>query len=301
MPVDLAVVPVAGRGTRLLPLTKSQPKEMLPVGREPVVQYVAEELAMSGVRRIVFVTGPGKTAIENHFDTDAVLIDSLRENGQEDLLGTLDFERIALDFIYTRQRRQLGLGHAILCAQPVVQDQPFVVALGDSIIGVRGNSTIVSRLIDVFESQNADAVIAFEAVPEEEVVHYGIASIGAAERDYFELRDLVEKPSVADAPSQLAVAARYVFKADLFRYLQRTTAGKGNEIQLSDAISMWLREGARVLGIELVGQERRFDIGNFPSYFRAFFEFAVNDPLYGPGLSTYARQTLERMDRDSCS
>lgn len=301
MPVDLAVVPVAGRGTRLLPLTKSQPKEMLPVGQEPVVQYVAEELAQSGVRRLVFVTGPGKAAIENHFDTDPELIGNLREHGQEDLLATLDFERIALDCIYTRQRRQLGLGHAILCARPVVKNEPFVVALGDSIIGVHAKSKIVGRLIELFESQGADAVIAFESVPREEVVHYGIADVGVDRGNFFELSDLIEKPSVDEAPSQLAVAARYVFKAELFEYLERTAAGKGNEIQLSDAISTWMRDGAKVLGIELSAGERRFDIGNFPSYFRAFFEFAVHDPKYGPGLAEFARQKLKELDDESCS
>src|SRR4051812_16475937 len=148
--IDLAVVPVAGHGTRLLPSTKSQPKEMLPVGRKPVVQYVVEELAQSGVRRLLFVTGPGKTSIENHFDTSAELITLLRETGKEELLGQLDFERQDLQYFYTRQRRQLGLGHAILCAQALVGDQPFVVALGDSIIGLHAESDIVRRMVEEF-------------------------------------------------------------------------------------------------------------------------------------------------------
>ena len=143
MPVDFAVVPVAGRGTRLLPLTKSQPKEMLPVGRKPVVQYVVEELARCGIGRLLFVTGPGKTAIENHFDIDAELIAHLRETGKEELLLELAFEREDLEYFYTRQRRQLGLGHAVLCARPVVGRQPFVVALGDSIIGLHAQSQVV--------------------------------------------------------------------------------------------------------------------------------------------------------------
>ena len=140
MSVNFAVVPVAGRGTRLLPLTKSQPKEMLPVGRKPVVQYVVEELARCGIGRLLFVTGPGKTAIENHFDIDAELIANLRETGKEELLLELAFEREDLEYFYTRQRRQLGLGHAVLCARPVVGEQPFVVALGDSIIGLHAQS-----------------------------------------------------------------------------------------------------------------------------------------------------------------
>src|SRR5687768_13529452 len=147
MNIDLAVVPVAGQGTRLLPLTKSQPKEMLPVGRKPVVQYVVEELARSGMRRLLFVTGPGKTSIENHFDSNGELIAYLREAGKEDLLSELDFERQNLEYFYTRQRRQLGLGHAVLCARPFIGEQPFVVALGDSIIGRGAESDIVRRMV----------------------------------------------------------------------------------------------------------------------------------------------------------
>jgi len=162
MPIDVAVVPVAGRGTRLLPLTKSQPKEMLPVGSKPVVQYVVEELARCGVHRLLFVTGPGKTAIENHFDIDAELIDNLRETGKEELLEELAFEREDLQYFYTRQRRQLGLGHAVLCAEPVVDGQDFVVALGDSIIGLHAQSKVVRKMTDLFESAAAAAVIAFE-------------------------------------------------------------------------------------------------------------------------------------------
>lgn len=294
MPVDLAVVPVAGRGTRLLPLTKSQPKEMLPVGEKPVVQYVAGELQASGIRRMVLVTGPGKTAIENHFDIDGELIMSLREHGNEDLLSALEYERMELDYIYIRQRRQLGLGHAVLCARPVVNDQPFVVALGDSIIGVHAQSKIVRDLITVFEGQQADAVIAFEQVPREEVVHYGIADIGRRSEMFFQLAGIVEKPSVEDTPSQLAVAARYVFHPRIFDLLEKTGAGKGNEIQLTDAIGSLIREGGKVLGVQLPASEPRFDIGNFASYFQAFFEFAIEDPKYGPALADYARERLSR-------
>jgi UTP--glucose-1-phosphate uridylyltransferase len=289
MAIDVAVVPVAGRGTRLLPLTKSQPKEMLPVGKKPVVQYVAEELALSGVRRLLFITGPGKTAIENHFDINEELIWNLRENGQESLLSTLSFEREQLEYFYSRQRRQLGLGHAVLCARAMVGHEPFVVALGDSIIGLHAQSQIVQRMNDVFESEEADAVIAFERVPAAEVVHYGIASVRSEGDGFFQLDDLVEKPSVAEAPSCLAVAARYVFRPAIFDYLARTDAGKGNEIQLTDAIGSLIRDGGKVLGVSLPDDERRFDIGNFPSYFRAFFEFALEDPQYGDELKAFVQ------------
>src|SRR3989440_7567170 len=175
MSIDLAIVPVAGQGTRLLPSTKSQPKEMLPVGRKPVVQYVVEELALSGVRRLLFVTGPGKTSIENHFDINAELIAFLRETGKEELLEELDFERQDLQYFYTRQRRQLGLGHAVLCARPLVGEQPFVVALGDSIIGLHAQSDIVRRMIAEFERAAAGAGIAFEEGPRPEAGHYGLS------------------------------------------------------------------------------------------------------------------------------
>src|SRR5947199_2432411 len=168
MSIDLAVVPVAGQGTRLLPSTKSQPKEMLPVGRKPVVQYVVEELAQSGIRRLLFITGPGKTSIENHFDLNGELIAFLRETGREELLAELAFERQDLEYFYTRQRRQLGLGHAVLCARSLVGPQPFVVALGDSIIGLHAQSDVVRRMTAQFEEGDAQAVIAFEEVPAED-------------------------------------------------------------------------------------------------------------------------------------
>jgi UTP--glucose-1-phosphate uridylyltransferase len=296
MSVDLAVIPVAGRGTRLLPLAKSQPKEMLPVGRKPVVQYVVEELGRCGVRRLLFVTGPGKAAIENHFDIDAELIANLRETGKEELLDELAFEREDLEYFYTRQRRQLGLGHAVLCARPVVGDNPFVVALGDSIIGLHAQSDVVATMVEHFESSGADGVIALQEVPPEEVVNYGIAEPRGAVDDVFELRDMIEKPSVAEAPSNLAVAARYVFSAAIFDYLKKTPRGKGNEIQLTDAIRMMIADGRKVLGVRLPPEERRFDIGTFESYFSTFTEFALADPQYGPALRTHLKELLERGD-----
>jgi UTP--glucose-1-phosphate uridylyltransferase len=293
MPIDLAIVPVAGQGTRLLPSTKSQPKEMLPVGRKPVVQYVVEELALSGIRRLLFVTGPGKTSIENHFDINPELIAFLRETGKEELLQELAFERQDLQYFYTRQRRQLGLGHAVLCARPLVGEQPFVVALGDSIIGLHAQSDIVGRMIAEFGRNGADAVIAFETVPREDVVHYGIARPRADAGPVFALEDIVEKPAVAEAPSNLAVAARYVFKPVIFELLARTQPGKGGEIQLTDAIRLLLRGGGKVLGMRLAPGEKRSDIGNFDSYFRAFIEFALTDPRDGPELRHFVRELLD--------
>lgn len=294
MAVDLAVVPVAGQGTRLLPLTKSQPKEMLPVGGKPVVQYVAEELSRCGIRRILFITGQGKSAIENHFDINSELIAWLRETGKEELLQELEFERNDVEYFYTRQRRQLGLGHAVLCARSLVGQQPFVVALGDSIIGVHAQSGIVRQLIEVFERSGADAVVAFEEVPAEDVVHYGIAQPAGPPDGPFALADIVEKPAAAEAPSRLAVAARYVFSSRIFEALRQTLPGKGGEIQLTDAIRLLIREGRKVLGLRLPPGEERFDIGNFDSYYKSFLEFAFADPQHGPKLRAFARHLLDR-------
>ncbi len=290
MDIDIAVVPVAGLGTRLLPATKSQPKEMLPVGHKPVVQYVVEELTRVGMKRVLFITGPGKASIENHFDLNGELIQTLRQTGKEELLAELGFERAAVQYFYTRQRQTLGLGHAVLCARPLVGDRPFVVALGDSIIGLHAESDVVGRMTRCFVDRQAAAVIAFEEVAESEVSNYGIARPKTA-GDVFEVEDLVEKPRPGDAPSRLAIAARYVLSPAIFDALARTEPGTGGEIQLTDAIRDLIRGGGRVYGVRLRRDERRYDIGNFDSYFRAFVEFALADPRYGPSL----RRHLERL------
>lgn len=294
MNINIAVVPVAGLGTRLLPATKSQPKEMLPVGRKPVVQYVVEELTRVGMQRMLFVTGPGKTSIENHFDINAELTQNLRETGKEELLAELSFERTPSQYFFTRQRQLLGLGHAVLCARPFVGNQPFVVALGDSIIGMNAESDVVRRMGEIFESNSADAVIAFEEVPPSEVHRYGIASPRGGTDDssngVFELADVVEKPDLDEAPSNLAIAARYVFNPAIFDAIERIQPGKGGEIQLTDAIRLIIREGGRVYGVRLNGNEARYDIGNFDAYFRAFVEFALADEKHGPELRSYLKQ-----------
>jgi UTP--glucose-1-phosphate uridylyltransferase len=289
--VDIAVVPVAGLGTRMLPATKSQPKEMLPVGRKPVVQYVFEELTAAGLQRILFVTGPGKTSIENHFDINEELVQMLREKGKEDLLAALEFERAPVQYFYTRQRQALGLGHAVLSARAFVGDEPFVVALGDSIIGLDRQSDIVRRMKETFEDKGAAAVIALEEVPRDEVRNYGIVQPRRAVGDVFELADVVEKPTPAEAPSTLAIAARYVLSPKIFAALDRTRPGVGGEIQLTDAIRKLIHDGGLVYGMVLRPDERRFDIGNFDAYFRAFVEFALADRKHGASLRSF----LERL------
>ena len=292
MSIDIAVVPVAGLGTRLLPATKSQPKEMLPVGRKPVVQYVCEELTGAGLRRILFITGPGKTSLENHFDVNEELVQLLRESGKEELLTSLEFERAEVQYFYTRQRKALGLGHAVLAARAFVGHEPFVVALGDSIIGLNRQSDIVRRMRQVFDDKQAAAVIALEEVPREEVRHYGIAQPRQSVGEVIELADLVEKPNPADAPSTLAIAARYVLSPSIFEALDATQPGVGGEIQLTDAIRRLIRDGGRAYGIVLGPDERRFDIGNFDAYFRAFVEFALADPKHGPSLRAFVERLV---------
>lgn len=289
MSIDIAIVPVAGLGTRLLPATKSQPKEMLPVGRKPVVQYVVEELTRVGMKRVLFITGPGKTSIENHFDLDGELVQTLRESGKEDQLAELEYERATVQYFYTRQRQLLGLGHAVLCARSFVGEQPFVVALGDSIIGMNAESDVVRRMIRCYQEKNAAAVIAFEEVAPEDVRDYGIAQPRTND-ELFEIVDLVEKPAPRDAPSNLAIAARYVLSPAVFDALSVTRRGKGGEIQLTDAIRAVIRGGGTAYGVRLRPGERRYDIGNFDSYFEAFVAFALADPKFGPALK---RRLLE--------
>jgi UTP--glucose-1-phosphate uridylyltransferase len=281
-----AVIPVAGLGTRLLPATKSQPKEMLPVGRKPIVQHVVEELIRVGITEVLFITGPGKTSIENHFDINHELVQTLREKGKEELLGELEFDRLNVQYYYMRQRQLLGLGHAILCARSFVGDEPFVVALGDSLIGLNAESDIVQRMQACFDEHGCTAVIAFNEVPEHEIPQYGIAQ---AESDdaFFKVLDIIEKPDPDEAPSNLAVAARYIFTPKIFEALDRTQPGKGGEIQLTDAIKLLIEDGEKVYGVRLKGGEHRYDIGNFESYFRAFIDFALADEKYGASLREY--------------
>ncbi len=289
MSIRNAVIPVAGLGTRLLPATKSQPKEMLPVGKKPIVQYIVEELNLCGIERVLFVTGRGKSSIEDHFDDDPDLIRTLRETGKEDLLEELEHERMGVQFLYTRQRRQRGLGDAVLCAENFTGTEPFVVALGDSIIGRHKPSLIVKRLIDAFESRDAACAIAVEEVPMEQVSMYGIVKpSGGAE--VFDVADLIEKPKREEAPSNYAIAGRYVFAPGLFDAIKRTGFDHRGELQLTDAIRLLLREGRRIVGVKLPADEKRYDIGNFESYFETFVEFALTDPVYGERLRKHVKE-----------
>jgi UTP--glucose-1-phosphate uridylyltransferase len=290
--IKSAIVPVAGHGTRLLPATKSQPKEMLPVARKPIVQYVVEELVSNGIQQILFVTGRNKNSIENHFDHDPELFRTLTDANKQDLLQELNFEALSkANFFYTRQRMQKGLGDAILCGENFAGEEPFLVALGDSILGLHADSRACSRMADVYESKHASCVIAVEEVPAEETSHYGIVQPEMAAGDVFRIVNLVEKPRPEKAPSRLAIAGRYIFSPVIFDSIRRVQPDRRGEIQLTDAIQFLCEEGRRVMAVRLSAEEKRYDIGNFPSYFESFVEFALADPVYG----TEFRRTLERL------
>lgn len=290
-----AIVPVAGFGTRLLPATKSQPKEMLTVARKPIVQYVAEELAANGLSQILFITSRNKASIENHFDSDQELVRTLSAGNKRELLDELRFEDgLSANFFYTRQRVQRGLGDAILCGENFAGEQPFVVALGDSIVGLHAQSKAISRMMEIFESRHASCVIAVEEVAPEETSNYGIVQVEAAAGGAMRILNLVEKPKPGKAPSNLAIAGRYVFSPIIFDMIRRVEPDAKNEIQLTDAIQRLCEEGKRVLAVKLGADEKRYDIGNFPSYFETFVEFALADPVYGPAFREKLKELLDR-------
>lgn len=289
-------MPVAGLGTRLLPATKSQPKEMLPVARKPIVQYVVEELTRTGVRQVLFVTGRGKTSIENHFDSDPNLLASLSQAAKDELIDELGFENLGTHFLYTRQSVQRGLGDAVLCGEPFAGHDPFIVALGDSIIGLHGQSMICEKLSQVYEEHKAAAVIAVEAVAPEQVSLYGIVrpENGAAEGEVFSVSDLAEKPQPRDAPSNLAIVGRYVFAPVIFDLIRRVKPDARGEIQLTEAIRLLCRSGGRVVAVKLPPGQTRYDIGNYQSYFATFVEFALADPKHGPALREKLKKLLAK-------
>ncbi len=286
-----AVVPVAGLGTRLLPATKSQPKEMLPVAKKPVVQYVVEELARAGVQQLLFVTGRGKTSIENHFDRDQALMEHLRQTNKSDLIAELDFEKSGLRFWYTRQSVQRGLGDAVLHGEAFAGQDPFLVALGDSIIGIHGNAAVCDRMAAAYEECGAAAVVAVEEAPLEHVSLYGIVK-PEGDGDVFPIGALVEKPRPEEAPSRLAIAGRYIFTPVIFDMIRRVAPDERGEVQLTDAIRMICESGRRVVGVKLRPSEKRYDVGSIPSYFETFIDFALADPEHGVRVRNYLTKLL---------
>ena len=274
-----------------MPATKSQPKEMLPVARKPIVQYVVEELVSNGIQQMLFVTGRNKSSIENHFDHDPELFRTLNDGNKQELMREIDFEALKANFFYTRQPLQKGLGDAVLCGETFAGEEPFLVALGDSILGLHAVSRAVSRMSEVYVHRRASCVIAVEEVPREETRHYGIVQAENATDDVFRIVNLVEKPKPKDAPSNLAIAGRYIFSPVIFDMIRRVKPDSRGEIQLTNAIQLLCEEGRRVIAVKLTPEEKRYDIGNFPSYFESFVEFALADPTYGEEF----RRVLERL------
>ncbi len=287
--ITRAVIPAAGVGARLLPATKSQPKEMLPVGRKPVIQHVVEEIVAAGITEILIVTSRQKRAIEDHFDGSRV-----GATGELDVTDAATDGAPEIRFYYTRQGEPRGLADAIAHAENFAAGEPFLVCLGDSIIQSGQPDRPVRRLVAAHEAGSAAGTILFESVAREDVSNYGIARPVGAVDSRFDLADLVEKPKVDEAPSQLAVAGRYVFEACVFDYIRKTLPGKGGELQISDSVRLMLADGLAISGVLLDADERRLDIGNFQSYFRAFFELARRDPELSEDFQAFALERLQR-------
>lgn len=263
-----AVIPAAGLGTRFLPATKAQPKEMLPVYDKPTIQYVVEEAVESGVDDILIITGKGKRPIEDHFDRSFELEHHLKTKGKEDYLKEVEYISNLADIHFIRQKKQKGLGDAIYCAKKHVGDEPFVVMLGDTI--TKGESPCTKQLIDVYEKYGKSA-IAVEEVPEEKIERYGIIGGNEVEPGVIDINQLVEKPPRSVAPSNLAIMGRYFLTPDIFDHIENVEPGYGGEIQLTDALAKL--DG--IYGKVFVGDS--YDIGNRVDWLKTSLKFAMED------------------------
>jgi UTP--glucose-1-phosphate uridylyltransferase len=282
-PVTKAVIPAAGLGTRFLPATKSQPKEMLPVVDKPSIQYVVEEAVAAGLTDILIITGRGKRAIEDHFDRNFELEHYLAESGKLDLLAEVQEVNDLADIHYIRQRDPLGLGHAVGVAREHVGDEPFVVILGDDIMVDDG--ALLRSMLDVHAAERASVLALLEVEPQE-ISAYGCADCDAVTDGLRRVRGVVEKPRPEDATSNLAVIGRYVFTPGIFTALDAITPGVGGELQLTDAIALLL-ESEPVYG--RVFSHGRYDIGRKLDFLRANIELALAREDLGPELAEYLR------------
>jgi len=280
--IRTAVFPVAGRGTRFLPATKASPKEMLPVVDKPLIQYAVEEALAAGAQRLVFITGASKRAIEDHFDSDQELEHMLEQQGKSDLLNQL---RSVLpsyaSCIYIRQPAPLGLGHAVLCAQPAVGSEPFFVHLADDLI--RSEVAVLEQMARVYDAKRA-SILGVEVVPRSDTDKYGIVAVEADRATTSRVRSIVEKPKPAVAPSSLAVVGRYVLAPAIFEHLERLGRGAGGEIQLTDGIASLMREEA-VYAYRFEG--KRYDCGSKLGYLQATVEYALGHPALGREFRRY--------------
>ena len=275
MNIAKAIVPVAGLGTRLLPTTKSLSKEMLPVGRLPVVHHVVEELATAGIRQILFITGRNKNAIKNHFDDTGA---GYHERG--------------IEFFFAHQPPPPGTGTAVAAGEAFTADEPFVVAFGDSIVRTYSGRPLLQRMIDSHLRHCAACTIGAYEVPEDQMHHYGILVPEVATAADSKLTAILEKPTPAQTSSRLAVSARYVFSPAIFAHIRATAPSASGEVYLTDAIAALIAAGDPVRAVRLSADEQRYDIGNHLSYFATFIDYALDDPEWGEQIRTYLREKL---------
>ncbi len=280
--ITKAVFPVAGLGSRFLPATKASPKEMMPVVDKPLIQYAVEEAVAAGITDMVFITGRNKRAIEDHFDTAYEIEAELFARGKSELLRAVQ-EVIPkhVNCIYIRQSETLGLGHAVLCAQPVVHNEPFAVILADDLIA--GDISIIKQMADVYQRYQC-SVLGVEDVPRSQTGHYGIVSSSNLEQNLEQVHAIVEKPSPSDAPSTLAVVGRYVLTPRIFHHLAKLQAGAGGEIQLTDGISALIKE-EKVLAYRFNGI--RYDCGSKLGYLKATVAFGLKHPELSEEFAAY--------------
>jgi UTP--glucose-1-phosphate uridylyltransferase len=281
-----AVIPAAGFGTRFLPATKSQPKEMLPIVDTPTIQYVVEEAEASGIRDILMIIGRGKRAIEEHFDRNFELEAELEEKGKLEELEAIRRISSLANIHFVWQKELKGLGDAVSYARDHVAGEPFAVLLGDTIL--ESPQPVTRQLIDVFERYR-ESVVALEEVPMEKVGRYGVIAGRPIDHMLYLVEGFVEKPDPAEAPSNLAIAGRYVFTPDIFEYLDKLAAGKNDEIQLTDAMLKMLGERA-MYGLKFEGT--RFDIGNKLDFLKTNIVFGLKHPEFGGELREYLGELL---------
>ena len=273
MKVTKAVIPAAGLGTRVLPATKAQPKEMLVIVDKPSLQYIVEELVESGIKDIIIVTGRNKNSIEDHFDHSYELEDTLKKNNKNTLLEKVEDISSMANICYVRQNHPKGLGHAILKAKSFVGNEPFVIALGDDI--VYNDVPVAKQLIDSY-SKYGSSIVGCQEVKESDVSKYGIVKpLLSLDEKTVEMEDFIEKPSIEEAPSKLACLGRYLLTPKIFDYLEKTEPGKGGEIQLTDAIVAMMKDGEKVLAYNFEG--KRYDIGNKFGLLKANIEFGLRN------------------------
>lgn len=270
MKVRKAIIPAAGLGTRFLPATKAMPKEMLPIVDKPTIQYIVEEAVESGIEDIIIVTGKGKRAIEDHFDHSFELEQSLLNKGKLDLFNEVQKSSKLVDIHYIRQKEPKGLGHAIWCARKFIGNEPFAVLLGDDI--VQAEKPCLRQLIDVFERYSS-SVVGVQEINKEDVNKYGIIDPkNISDKRVISVKKLIEKPSINEAPSNLAILGRYILKPEIFAILENLPPGAGDEIQLTDAINK-LNEKQEVLAYDFEGD--RYDVGDKLGFVKATIDFAL--------------------------